>query len=66
MLRFKGTRSKLGSMTVEPGRLYEVRLAKRYCLFGLWAVIKDAKTGKSVRCPYGSLEAFVQNWEAVR
>ena len=60
MLRFVGSQTAVGSMTIRPGRLYAVEIT--ICGNGRLT----ARVSDGYRCalvPYDSIEALFENWE---
>ena len=62
LMRYKGRRSLITGVSLEPGQVYEiVPLDRKYGRDGFWVEVTDGKV--ICRCPYEDKEAFLNNWE---
>ena len=62
LMRYKGRRSLITGVSLEPGQVYEiVPLDRKYGRDGFWVEVTDGKD--KCPCPYVDKEAFLNNWE---
>ena len=64
MMKYRGRRSLVTGMSLEPGRMYHIEpLDRKYGSEGFWVEVTDGDE----RCcrPYASPEEFLDSWEGI-